>query len=188
MLTGFPHVLKRYGLHADVRVVMDLYRVMEMGLVNSLGSLFDTAQYLVCKSRRDHAPYTLAFMMEGRIRMEALKLLILKMRSGDASSKAGLKPGFKQILESYKKALKRASVRNPQSQDIPVLSEFVQMTLFAQTHRILLEIELGRMRQLLEAAQKACHALVRADGHHLLLQERLNSILKRYGLYAPATI
>ena len=129
-----------------------------------------------------------AFMMEGRIRMEALKLLILKMRSGDASSKAGLKPGFKQILESYKKALKRASVRNPQSQDIPVLSEFVQMTLFAQTHRILLEIELGRMRQLLEAAQKACHALVRADGHHLLLQERLNSILKRYGLYAPATI
>ena len=55
MLTGFPHVLKRYGLHADVRVVMDLYRVMEMGLVNSLGSLFDTAQYLVCKSRRDHA-------------------------------------------------------------------------------------------------------------------------------------
>ncbi len=129
-----------------------------------------------------------AFMMEGRIRMEALKLLILKMRSGDASSKAGLKPGFKQILESYKKALKRASVRNPQSQDIPVLSEFVQMTLFAQTHRILLEIELGRMRQLLEAAQKACHALVRADGHHLLLQERLNNILKRYGLYAPATI
>ena len=129
-----------------------------------------------------------AFMMEGRIRMEALKLLILKMRSGDASSKAGLKPGFKQILESYKKALKRASVRNPQSQDIPVLSEFVQMTLFAQTHRILLEIELGRMRQLLEAAQKACHALVRADGHHLLLHERLNNILKRYGLYAPATI
>ena len=129
-----------------------------------------------------------AFMMEGRIRMEALKLLILKMRSGDASSKVGLKPGFKQILESYKKALKRASVRNPQSQDIPVLSEFVQMTLFAQTHRILLEIELGRMRQLLEAAQKACHALVRADGHHLLLQERLKSILKRYGLFAPATI
>ena len=129
-----------------------------------------------------------AFMMEGRIRMEALKLLILKMRSGDASSKAGLKPGFKQILESYKKALKRASIRNPQSQDIPVLSEFVQMTLFAQTHRILLEIELGRMRQLLEAAQKACNALVRTDGHHLLLQERLNSILKRYGLYAPATI
>ena len=128
-----------------------------------------------------------AFMMEGRIRMEALKLLILKMRSGDTSSRAGLKPGFKQILESYKKALKRASVRNPQSQDIPVLSEFVQMTLFAQTHRILLEIELGRMRQLLEAAQKACHALVRADGQHLLLQERLNSILKRYGLYAPAT-
>ena len=34
---------------------MDLYRVMEMDW-SILGSL-DTAQYLVCKSRRDHAPY-----------------------------------------------------------------------------------------------------------------------------------
>ena len=123
-----------------------------------------------------------AFMMEGRIRMEALKLSILKMRSGDASSRLGLKPSFNQILETYRKALKRASIRNPQSQDIPVLSEFIQMTLFAQTHRILLEIDLGKMRQLLEAAQKACFALVRADGHYRLLQERLNNILRRYGL------
>ena len=128
-----------------------------------------------------------AFMMEGRIRMEALKLSILKMRSGDASSRLGLKPSFNQILETYRKALKRASIRNPQSQDIPVLSEFIQMTLFAQTHRILLEIDLGKMRQLLEAAQKACFALVRADGHYRLLQERLNNILRRYGLLKQAS-
>ena len=128
-----------------------------------------------------------AFMMEGRIRMEALKLSILKMRSGDASSRLGLKPTFNQILETYRKALKRASIRNPQSQDIPVLSEFIQMTLFAQTHRILLEIDLGKMRQLLEAAQKACFALVRADGHYRLLQERLNNILRRYGLFRQAS-
>ena len=51
MLTGFPHVLKRYGLHADVRVVMDLYRVMEMGLINSLGSLFETANHAVTMLR-----------------------------------------------------------------------------------------------------------------------------------------
>tara|TARA_B100000959_G_scaffold284017_1_gene354441 strand:- start:1466 stop:2764 length:1299 start_codon:yes stop_codon:yes gene_type:complete len=129
-----------------------------------------------------------AFMMEGRIRMEALKLSILKMRSGDVSSRTGLRPSFSQILDTYRKALKRASVRNPQPQDIPVLSEFVQMTLFAQTHRILLEIDLGRMRQLLEASQKACHALVRADGHYRLLQERLNNILRRYGLLKQASV
>lgn len=123
-----------------------------------------------------------AYLMEGRIRMEALKLMILKMRSGDRSNRVGLKPSFNQILESYRKALRRASVRNPQIQDIPVLAEFVQLSLFAQTHRLLLELDLGRMRQLLGAAKKACTSLVRVDGHYMLLQERLNRSLKRYGL------
>ncbi len=190
----FAETLKFLGDIHSGRVIPDKHAMLSRKIVAILDVMKEIYPLHAISLKISHRMQAIAdkmpqaFMMEGRIRMEALKLLILKMRSGDASSKAGLKPGFKQILESYKKALKRASVRNPQSQDIPVLSEFVQMTLFAQTHRILLEIELGRMRQLLEAAQKACHALVRADGHHLLLQERLNSILKRYGLYAPATI
>ncbi len=61
MFTSFPHTLQRFGLDADVRVLMDLYQVMELGLVSNLGSLFDAGQHLICKSRRDIAPYTLAF-------------------------------------------------------------------------------------------------------------------------------
>jgi uncharacterized protein with von Willebrand factor type A (vWA) domain len=61
MFSDFPHTLRRYGIDADVRVILDMYRTMESGLVTNLGSLFDVCQHLICKSRREIAPYTLAF-------------------------------------------------------------------------------------------------------------------------------
>ena len=41
MFSDFPQTLRRYGIDADVRVIMDMYRTMEMGIVTNLGSLFD---------------------------------------------------------------------------------------------------------------------------------------------------
>ncbi len=61
MFSEFPQTLRRYGIDADIRVIMDMYRTMEMGIVTNLGSLFDVCQHLICKSRREIAPYTLAF-------------------------------------------------------------------------------------------------------------------------------
>nr|ADI18191.1 uncharacterized protein conserved in bacteria [uncultured delta proteobacterium HF0200_39N20] len=61
MFSYFPQTLRRYGIDADVRVIMDMYSTMEMGIVTNLGSLFDVCQHLICKSRREIAPYTLAF-------------------------------------------------------------------------------------------------------------------------------
>ena len=61
MFSGFPHTLRHYGFDTDVRVLMELYRTMEIGLITNLGSLFDIGQHLICKSRREIAPYTLAF-------------------------------------------------------------------------------------------------------------------------------
>ncbi len=61
MFSGFPETLRQYGFKTDVRTLLDMYRTMEMGLVTNLGSLFDVCQHLICKSRREIAPYTLAF-------------------------------------------------------------------------------------------------------------------------------
>ena len=61
MFSSFPQTLRRYGFNTDVRVLMELYSTMEIGLITNLGSLFDVGQHLICKSRRDIAPYTLAF-------------------------------------------------------------------------------------------------------------------------------
>ena len=61
MFSSFPNTLRNYGFDSDVRFILDLYRCMEIGLVTNLGSLFDIGQHLICKSRREIAPYTLAF-------------------------------------------------------------------------------------------------------------------------------
>ena len=60
MFSDFPQTLRRYGIDADVRVIMDMYRTMGKGIVTNLGALFDVCQHLICKSRREIAPYTLA--------------------------------------------------------------------------------------------------------------------------------
>ena len=39
MFSEFPQTLRRYGIDADIRVIMDMYRTMEMGIVTNLGSL-----------------------------------------------------------------------------------------------------------------------------------------------------
>ena len=61
MFSGFPEILQQYGFKTDVRTLLDIYKTMEMGLVTDLGSLFEVCEHLVCKSRREIAPYTLAF-------------------------------------------------------------------------------------------------------------------------------
>jgi len=61
MFSGFPQILRQYGFKTDVRDLLDIYNTMEMGLVTNLGSLFDVCQHLICKSRREIAPYTMAF-------------------------------------------------------------------------------------------------------------------------------
>ena len=49
MLNSFPHVLRDYGLDVDVRVLLELFQTMEMGLVTNLGSLFDVGQHLIVR-------------------------------------------------------------------------------------------------------------------------------------------
>lgn len=61
MLNSFPHTLRRYGLHADARLLLEVFALAERGVITNLGSLHDAAQHLVCKSRRDFGPYSLAF-------------------------------------------------------------------------------------------------------------------------------
>ena len=36
MFTGFPQTLRQYGFKTDVRVLLDIYHTMEMGLVTNL--------------------------------------------------------------------------------------------------------------------------------------------------------
>lgn len=61
MFSGFPAELKKHGLAADVRTVLNIYRLMSYGLVRNIGSLYSLTERLVVKDPRQKGPYTVAF-------------------------------------------------------------------------------------------------------------------------------
>src|SRR4051794_9265957 len=61
MLTSFPAELRKHGLHADVRTIIQLYTLMSRGLVQDLGTLYSFGERLVVKDPREKGPYTVAF-------------------------------------------------------------------------------------------------------------------------------
>ncbi|MBI2816954.1 MAG: hypothetical protein HYX72_08435 [Acidobacteria bacterium] len=61
MLSSFPAELRKHGLHADVRTILQLYTLMSRGLVQDLGTLYSFGERLVVKDPRQKGPYTVAF-------------------------------------------------------------------------------------------------------------------------------
>ena len=61
MFSGFPSVLRKHGLQADVRTILHLYTLMSRGLVKNLGDLYSFGEPLVVKDPREKGPYTVAF-------------------------------------------------------------------------------------------------------------------------------
>jgi uncharacterized protein with von Willebrand factor type A (vWA) domain len=61
VFSGFPSVLRKHGLQADVRTILHLYTLMSRGLVKNLGGLYSFGERLVVKDPREKGPYTVAF-------------------------------------------------------------------------------------------------------------------------------
>ena len=61
MLTGFISELRERGLHADVRTVLQIYTLMDRGLIRDIGGLYSYGERLVVKEPRQKGPYTIAF-------------------------------------------------------------------------------------------------------------------------------
>jgi len=61
MFSGFPAELRKHGLHADVRTILQFYTLMSRGLVADLGGLYSYGERLVVKDPRQKGPYTVAF-------------------------------------------------------------------------------------------------------------------------------
>jgi len=61
MLTTFPSELRKHGLQADVRTILNLYTLMSRGLIGNLGGLYSCGERIVVKEPRQKGPFTVAF-------------------------------------------------------------------------------------------------------------------------------
>jgi len=61
MFQSLPHTFRKHHIQADVRVLLQLRRAIEKGLVNTTGDMYVVLKGLLTNDPKDFGPYTTAF-------------------------------------------------------------------------------------------------------------------------------
>ena len=118
---------------------------------------------------------TYPLVMEGRIQMQALKYQLLRIESGDRIARDNMAPVYNLALVAYRKALKLTSKSTPKKADLPVLTEFGNMTHYGYIHRDLMRFTEEGVKTLVKLGKDSVDAAVTVDESFVPLQKRLES-------------
>ncbi|MDP7176565.1 MAG: hypothetical protein QF647_10140 [SAR324 cluster bacterium] len=124
---------------------------------------------------------TYPLVMEGRIQMQALKYQLLRIESGDRTARENMAPVYNLAIVAYRKALKLTSKSTPKKADLPVLTEFGNVTHYGYIHRDLMRFTEEGVKTLVKLGKDAVDAAVTVDDSFVPLQKRLESSLTQLG-------
>ncbi|MBC8258165.1 MAG: hypothetical protein H8E38_04040 [SAR324 cluster bacterium] len=144
------------------------------------GAGLDLAQQL---GRIDNK-LTYPLVMEGRIQMQALKYQLLRIESGDRGARENMAPVYNLAVVAYRKALKLTSKTTPKKSDLPVLTEFGNLTHYGFIHRDLMRFTMDGIHNLVKLGKESVDAAVTVDDSFVPLQKRLESSLTQLSLAA----
>lgn len=124
---------------------------------------------------------TYPLVMEGRIQMQALKYQLLRIESGDRTARENMAPVYNLAIVAYRKALKLTSKSTPKKADLPVLTEFGNITHYGYIHRDLMRFTEEGVKTLVKLGKDAVDAAVTVDDSFVPLQKRLENSLTQLG-------
>jgi hypothetical protein len=124
---------------------------------------------------------TYPLVMEGRIQMQALKYQLLRIESGDRTARENMAPVYNLAIVAYRKALKLTSKTTPKKADLPVLTEFGNITHYGYIHRDLMRFTQEGVKTLVKLGKDSVDAAVTVDDSFVPLQKRLESSLTQLG-------
>ena len=124
---------------------------------------------------------TYPLVMEGRIQMQALKYQLLRIESGDRTARENMAPVYNLAIVAYRKALKLTSKSTPKKSDLPVLTEFGNITHYGYIHRDLMRFTEEGVKTLVKLGKDSVDAAVTVDDSFVPLQKRLESSLTQLG-------
>ena len=139
------------------------------------GAGLDLAQQL---GRIDNK-LTYPLVMEGRIHMQALKYQLLRVESGDRSARENMAPVYNLAVVAYRKALKLTSKKTPKKADLPVLTEFGNITYYGFIHRDTMRFTEEGIKTLVKLGKDSVDAAVNIDDSFVPLQKRLETSLNQ---------
>ena len=120
---------------------------------------------------------TYPLVMEGRIQMQALKYQLMRIESGDRVARENMAPVYNLAIVAYRKALKLTSKSTPKKADLPVLTEFGNVTHYGFIHRDLMRFTQEGVKTLVKLGKESVDAAVTVDDSFVPLQKRLESSL-----------
>ena len=124
---------------------------------------------------------TYPLVMEGRIQMQALKYQLLRIESGDRTARENMAPVYNLAIVAYRKALKLTSKSTPKKADLPVLTEFGNVTHYGYIHRDLMRFTEEGVKTLVKLGKDSVDAAVTVDDSFVPLQKRLENSLTQLG-------
>ncbi len=130
---------------------------------------------------------TYPLVMEGRIQMQALKYQLLRIECGDRTARENMAPVYNLAIVAYRKALKLTSKSTPKKADLPVLTEFGNVTHYGYIHRDLMRFTEEGVKTLVKLGKDSVDAAVTVDDSFVPLQKRLESSLTQLGEHENAS-
>ncbi len=118
-------------------------------------------------------------VMEGRLHMQVLRYFLLRLENGDRKSRDNMAPTYNKAVVAYRKAMKLVSKSNPKKADLPVLTEFANVTHYGFVHRDLMRFTKDGVMALVKLGKDAVDAAVMVDESFQPLQGRLESSLNQ---------
>ena len=105
--------------------------------------------------------------------MQALKFIQMRVENGDRVARENMAPVFNRAVVAYRKALKLVPKSSPKKADIPVLTEFGNLTHYGFMHRDLMRFTEDGIRALVLLGKESLDAAVTIDDSFEPLQKRL---------------
>ena len=122
---------------------------------------------------------TFPLVMEGRLYMQGLKYHLLRIESGDKSARENMAPTFNMAVVAYRRAIKLVSKTNPKKGDLPVLTEFANLTQYGFVHRDLMRFTKDGVKHLMKLGKDTIDAAVTVDQSFMPLQKRVESAINQ---------
>ncbi len=138
MFQSLPHTFRKHHIQADVRVLLQLRRAMEKGLVNTTGDLYVVLKGLLTNDPKDFGPYTTAFyeyFLDVEIgKGESLETALLRSEAFQEWKKERIDddiiPDIKELIDRFldevhlttldiKKVIDGADILNQDNPDAP---------------------------------------------------------------------
>ncbi|MDP7630835.1 MAG: hypothetical protein QGF03_09715, partial [SAR324 cluster bacterium] len=122
---------------------------------------------------------TFPLVMEGRLYMQGLKYHLLRIESGDKLARENMAPTFNMAVVAYRRAIKLVSKTNPKKGDLPVLTEFANLTQYGFVHRDLMRFTKDGVKHLMKLGKDTIDAAVTVDQSFMPLQKRVESAINQ---------